>query len=183
MQARRRRDGFCVAPWPAPSFRIAARRPPEQRVPEDNVGNAVEQDEGAVRQLLQAPRVQASAVVVSEPLGVEPAVELVGSGRARQAEEAPVVLMPALGARPVPGGERSGLVEEEETRVATGRHRLAPASPELEPARDPATTVVASADLPILVVQAATVAEHEPSLGRLDQFAKRRDTVAQRHEF
>jgi hypothetical protein len=31
-------------------------------------------------------------------------------------------------------------------------------------------------------VQAATVAEDEPSLGRLDQLSQRRDAVAQRHQ-
>jgi hypothetical protein len=37
---------------------------------------------------------------VSETLGMEPPVELVGAPRAREIEEAAVVRVPALGARP-----------------------------------------------------------------------------------
>jgi hypothetical protein len=90
--------------------------------------------------------------------------------------------MPALGARAVPGGEGGRLVQKEEAGIASGRHRLAPTPPELEPARDPATAVMVPADPAILPVKPATIAKDESSLTRLDQLSHRRDTVAQRHQ-
>jgi hypothetical protein len=113
---------------------------------------------------------------------VQTPVELVGAGRIRAGEEAPVVIVPTLGARPVPGGEGGRLVQKEETGVTARRHRLAPTSPELEPARDPAAAIVGPPDPPILPVKPAAVAEDQSSLTRLDQLSERRNTVSQRHQ-
>src|SRR4051794_39908428 len=58
----------------------------------------------------------------------------------------PVVRVPALGARPVPGGERRRVVEEEETRGCRIRGR-APALRSAPPAASPGSGT-ASADAP-----------------------------------
>src|SRR5215469_4397119 len=117
-----------------------------------------------------------------EPLGVEAPVELVGAPGQSRGEEAPVVLVPALGAGTMPGGEGGGLVEKEEPGVAARRHRFAPAASELEPAGDPPAAVVVTEDPAVRSVQTAAVAEHEPSLARLDQLPEWCDAVLQRHQ-
>ena len=185
MEARRRRDDREATAWAAPRLLVAARRPAQEGASEHEPGRAVEQDERSVRELLRLPLVHAPpGDAVSEPLQMEPPVELVGARRAREAEEAAVVRVPALGARPVSCGERSGVVEEEEARVAARRHRSArpPATAELQPAGDPPLRLPLPPDDPGLVVEAATIAVDEPALGRLDQLAERRDAVAQRHQ-
>jgi hypothetical protein len=76
--------------------------------------------------------------------------------------EADVVLAAAESTGPVPGGERCRLVEEEELGEAAGlqQSRALPAA-KLEPARDPALSVVAAPDAAGLVVKAAAVSLHE----------------------
>lgn len=69
-------------------------------------------------------------------------------------------------------------VEEEETRIAAGRHRVGAAAPaELEPARDPPLPLPLPANLPLVVVQVATIAVDETALRRLDQRAERSDRL------
>jgi hypothetical protein len=114
-------------------------------------------------------------------LRVETTVELVGAGCLGVNEIAAVVLASALSARSVSGSERGRIIQEEEPGVTAGRHRLAPAPPKLEPARDPPATVVVPTYPALVVVQASTVAKDETSLRRLDQFSKRRDAIAERH--
>src|SRR6185437_3659558 len=97
--------------------------------------------------------------------------------------EAVVVLAPAERARAVAGGERGGLVDEEELgELARLHHRAALPAPELEPAGDPAAHSPAAADVPPVVVQAAAVAVDEPARRRRDQLPERRDPVSQRHQ-
>lgn len=147
------------------------------------MGGAPEQDERPIGQLLRSRLVQASAAdITSKTLRVQETVEFVGAGRICVGEEAPVVIVPALGARPVSGGEGGRFVQKEEPGVTAGRHRLAPTSPELEPARDPAAAIVGPPDPPILPVKPAAVAEDESSLTRLDQLSERRNTVLERHQ-
>ena len=116
-----------------------------------------------------------------DPFRVEAKVELFGTFRTSSAEVAAVILASAFGARPMSGSERGRLVQKEETGVAAWRHRLAPASPELEPAGDPPAAVMVTAYTAVVVVQPSAVAEDETSLGRLDQLSERRDPIAQRH--
>src|SRR2546430_17409757 len=98
-----------------------------------------------------------------DSLGVELGVDRVrsplpGMKLVPDREQPEVVLAPAERARPMSGRERGHLVEEEQARVAAGRHQRLPApTTELQPARDPALAVVAPADSPGLVVQAAAV--------------------------
>jgi hypothetical protein len=126
--------------------------------------------------------VQAPATdIESEPLRMQAPVEDVGAGRAGVIEEAPIVVVPAFGARPMPSRECCRIVQKEETGVAARRHRLAPTSPELEPAGDPAAAIMVSADQSILPVKPAPIPKDEPSLIRLDQRSQRRDPVTQRH--
>src|SRR5262249_4583238 len=105
-----------------------------------------------------------------------------GVVRAPEVGEAPIVLAAAERARPVPGGERRRLVEEEQLGEAARlqQRRPAPAA-KLELARDPAPHGEAAADRAGRVVQAAAVAVDEPALGRLDQLAERRDAILTRH--
>ena len=64
------------------------------------------------------------------------------------------------------GGERRRLVEEEELGEASGlQQRAALPAAELEPARDPAPSVVAAADPPGVVVEAATVPVDQAARG------------------
>src|SRR5205085_2936165 len=101
-----------------------------------------------------------------------------------EAEEAAVIRVPALGARPVSGSQRRSVVEEEEARVAARRYRPTyPASAaKLQPAGDPSPPLPVPADDPVFVVEAATIAVDEPALRRLDQIAERRHVGAQRHQ-
>ena len=80
------------------------------------------------------------------------------------------------------GGERRRFVEEEELGEASGlQQRTALPAAELEPARDPAPAVVAAADAPFVVVEAATVPVDQAARGVCDELAQRCDPVLQRH--
>ena len=97
-------------------------------------------------------------------------------------EETPVILAAAEGARTVSGGESRSLVEEEELGKAPGLHQRMPMpASKREPAGDPALAVVAAANAPARVVQAAAVPVDEAAGGVGDQLAERRDPVLQRH--
>ena len=131
------------------------------------------------RCLVQASRTGARVDALDVELGVD-RVGAVPAGMQTQPEryESVVVLPPAQGARPVAGGERSCLVEEEELREAAGLHqRLAVPAAELEPARDPALPVEAAPDPSRGVVEAAAVTVDEPAGGIGDELPERRHTV------
>src|SRR6185312_15828056 len=123
-----------------------------------------------------------------DALAVQAQVDRVGAGlTAVQAgpdrTEAVVVLAPAERARAVAGGERRGLVDEEELgELARLHHRAALPALELEPAGDPAAHRPAAADGPPVVVQASAVAVDEPARGRRDQLPERRDAVPEGHQ-
>jgi hypothetical protein len=74
-----------------------------------------------------------------------------------------------------------GLVEEEQLRVAPGRHDLPAASPELPHAVDPPLPDELAPDRARRVVQAASVAHERATRGRGDQLTERRDTVLAGH--
>ena len=96
--------------------------------------------------------------------------------------KADVVLATAQRARPVTGGERRRLIQEEELREPAGLHeRGSVPATKFEPTRDPAPAGVSAPDPPRCVVQASTIAVHEPSCRMRDQLAGGRDSVLERH--
>ena len=96
--------------------------------------------------------------------------------------EADVVLATAQRARPVAGGERRRLVQEEELReAARPKERSAVPALELEPARDPPARRVARPDPASVVVDAAAVPVDEPAGLDGDDLPERRDAILQRH--
>src|SRR5882762_11382634 len=96
-------------------------------------------------------------------------------------EESDVVLPAAERTRPVAGGERGRLVEEEQLRELAGlEERGAVPVLEAKPAGDPAPSAVAPDDPAALVVQAAAVPVDEAAGGCGDQLAERRDAVLAR---
>src|SRR5438067_12283535 len=120
-----------------------------------------------------------------DTLVVQPLVDRVGARRpeaelAPELEQAAIVVAAAERARPVPGGEGSGLVEEEQLGEAAGPQQRAAQATEREHARDPALAVIGAADPPIGVMEAAAVAVREAA-GRVgDQLAERSHPVLQR---
>jgi len=185
-ERRRRHDR--QAADPSPGRAVPGGRPGEERSGEDELRHAIVEDERTVRQLGEWLLVQPTlARPRDEPLVVQPQVDRVRARVARvqfapHGDEAVVVGPPALRARPVAGGERGRLVEEEERRVAPGLDdRVAAPAAELEPARDPAPPHERPAHLSPRVVQAAAVAVDEPARGRRDDLTERRDAVTQRH--
>jgi hypothetical protein len=75
------------------------------------------------------------------------------------------------------GGEGGRLVPEEELGVVAGAHELAPAALELEAAVDPALHLVVAADVPVLVVEVAAVAEEVTAVGDRDQLTEGVDAI------
>src|SRR5262249_60501871 len=113
---------------------------------------------------------------------VQPRVDLVRAARAGQLEK-PVVLLPAAeSARPVPGRERRGLVEEEQLREPPRlKERMPVPAAELQPARDPALPGVPPPDAPACVVEAAAVPVDEAAAWVRDEVAERRHSILERH--
>src|SRR5439155_16130606 len=121
--------------------------------------------EGPVGNLVdggQPPALTAGGGV--DALGVQDAVDLIGSGRRARMQpqpdlaEADVVLAAAQRAWPMAGGECGRLVEEEELGETPRLHeRRAVPAPEPQPAGDPAAAVEAPADAAGPVVQAAAI--------------------------
>jgi len=96
--------------------------------------------------------------------------------------EANVVLTTTESARPMAGGERGRLVEEEELREPAGLEEpRSPPAAKLEPAGDPAPPVVAPADAARLVVQTSAVAVDEATRRVGDQLAEWCHPILQRH--
>ena len=88
---------------------------------------------------------------------MKPPVHVVRGGpaesRARPGRlEAEVVLVTALGAGPMTGGEGDGLVEEEELGVRAGAHHHTPPPAEAGEARDPASPLSVANDATVGVV-------------------------------
>jgi hypothetical protein len=93
-----------------------------------------------------------------------------------------VVSSTALRARPMAGRHRSRFVEEEQLRVAPRRHEVRAASAsKLQAAGDPSLCGVAPANRTAVIVKAAAVAVHEPSLAARDQVAQGCDAILAWH--
>jgi len=122
-----------------------------------------------------------------DPLGMKPGVDLVRPRWPRvqfapDLDEPNVVLPPAHRAWPVSRGERGGLVEEEQLREpARLHHRRTVPPPEPKATRDPACAAEAPTDVAGLVVEAPSIAVHEPPRGVSDQLTERGHPVLQRH--
>ena len=132
---------------------IAGRRPAEEFPAPNQSWLAVVEDERPVRQFVERCVVVTLAAGVGiEPFAVELRVDRVGARLSRvdpapDLDEPVVVLAPAERARPVAGGERGRLVQEEQLGEAAGLHqRFAVPSAEPEPTGDPPFAVVAAAD-------------------------------------
>ena len=136
----------------------------------------LEQHVGAVREAA------VRRLVVALPFNMELLVDRIGPAPAEERLQLSVVLVAALAAGAMPGGECGRLVEEEELREAAGLEQRVPAAAlELEPAGDPALDRVGPADAAGVVVQAAAVAVDEAARRIRDQLAKGGDTVSERH--
>jgi 8-oxo-dGTP pyrophosphatase MutT (NUDIX family) len=167
---------------------VPARCPPGQLTVDDEVRCPAVQDERA-----GGERVDRSLVEPAPPrcrvqaLLVEPLIDGVGATIvcvqvAPHLDEPHVVLATALGTRPVPGGQRGRLVEEEQFGEAPRlQKRMAPPTAELEPARDPPLDGERPPDVARGVVQAPAIPVHEAARRIRDQLTQRRDPVPQRH--
>jgi hypothetical protein len=134
-------------------------------------------DEDAVGQGAEAGPVGSLASIGGEPVAVEDRVERAdpavggdaagGVPRPPRRDESAKVWPAALAARPVPGRQRRGLVEEEELRVAPRRHHGAPPALERQEARHPGPVAPDHPpdDAAGLVVEPAAVA-HQRAAGR-----------------
>ena len=124
----------------------------------------------------------------SQTLRVELCIDRVSVSEKAGVQVPPQILQPnvvassAERARAVPGGERGRFVEEEQFGEPTGLHQgLSVPATELEATCDPATRRVVSPYPAVLVVEAASVAEHESPRGIGDQLPERCDPVPERH--
>jgi hypothetical protein len=149
-------------------------------------------DEDAVGQGVEAGPVGSLASIGGEPVAVEDRVDRPDPPVAGDAaggvpgpprrDELAKVRPAALAARPVPGRQRRGLVEEEELRVAPGRHHGAPPSLEREEARHPGPVAPDHPpdDAAGLVVEPAAIAHQRAAGRRREQVAGGRDPVLER---
>ena len=144
-------------------------------------------DEDAIGQLTEQCRVGDASPVYKATLPVQHLVDVVcrrfrgkGAGRRPGRQERLIGGVPAFRARPVPGGQRDGLVEEEQFGIAAGPHDGPPAAAELQHARQPAADLVAPDQGQVLVVEHAPVAVHGPAVLGGDQLARGRYPVPQR---
>ena len=98
--------------------------------------------------------------------------------------QAVVVGSPAFGAGTMAGRQRGRLVEEEQLRVAAGRHEWGPTpSAKLQATGDPSLGCVEAANRAGVIVKAPAVAVDEASLGGRDQISQRRHAVLTWHAF
>jgi hypothetical protein len=144
-------------------------------------------DEDAIGQFTEQGRVGDTGPVGKAALPVQQLVDVVrrgfrgkGAGRRPGRPERLVGGVAAFCAGPVPGGQRDGLVEEEQFGVAAGPHEGPPAAAELQRARQPAADLVAPDQGKVLVVEHAPVAVHGPAVPGGDQLARGRHPVPQR---
>src|SRR5262249_58608982 len=111
--------------------RIAAGRQAEKLIPEQEVRLAADKHESPVWQLVEPGVVEPLLPGRREPLGMQLGVDRVGAALpgmelAPDLSEANVVLAAAQRTRPVSGGERRRLVEEEQLRELAGLHQGRP---------------------------------------------------------
>src|SRR5678815_3864150 len=87
-----------------------------------------------------------------------------------------------LGTGPMAGGQRDGLVEEEQLGVETRAHDSAPPPPEAGEARDPAPPLRVADDAPLRIVQPPAIAHEQAAALDGHEVAERRDAILQRHD-
>src|SRR5580704_10936203 len=150
---------------------VAFRSPKPQGTVMDKVGAPFEPDEATIGQRAHLRLVSDFLPSVADPRRVQFQIHLVGirqlsltfttSPRLLESVEP---FTAALGTWSVPGGERHGLVEEEQLRVAPlGHHDSVPPS-KFQNARNPAPAFETARDLAIAVVdRTAAVAHHRPA--------------------
>jgi hypothetical protein len=92
-----------------------------------------------------------------------------------------VVRVPALAARPVPGGQADGVVEEEQRRPPARPREPHPPPAERGAADDPQIAAVVAHVAAVVVDEAAAVAGEATPLRHGVQRAERVDAVRQRH--
>jgi hypothetical protein len=144
-------------------------------------------DEGAVGKITQERLVRGAFTVDQAALGVQDGVHVVGARFRRESHrccpcgpELLVVGVPAFGARTMPGGQRDGLIEEEQFGVSPWLQDLPASAPEFQHADQPATHLVAPDQDEVVVVQDAPVAVHGSAVLGGDQVTGGCDPVAQR---
>jgi len=121
---------------------VALRGPAQERIAADGESCAVERDDGAIRQAVDAAPMPALGAA-PQPLAVEHLIHLRGARTAAQTvRDTPIMgktfrfLSPAFEAGPVAGGERGRLVEKKQLGVESSPHVAMP-SFEREHAADP----------------------------------------------
>src|SRR5690606_27169105 len=120
------------------------------------------------RQRIESPAPCALATIGADPLVVQHGVdaggerpwgvEAIGIGARPGPDELAIARPAAVGARPVPCGERGGLVQEEELGPVAGTEHLATPAPEVQRAGDPRLAAPLRDDLAPVVVEDAAVA-------------------------
>jgi hypothetical protein len=104
---------------------------------------------------------------------------LMGSGPAMT--EMLILKVAALGAGPVSGRQCGCLVKEEELGIRSRLHDGAVPATELEAADQPSPALAIPDDPLLRIVEHASIAEHQASLGHRLEVAQGRDTVLSRH--
>src|ERR1700742_3676434 len=179
-----RDQGRRATSWPREPNAIGVRLPiPDGEVVADDYGGpGVRLDErsvgyprpiGTMRQGVGALAVQLSVYVSG---GRRSAI----MGLTPECSKAAVRAVPAFRAGPVPGGEGSSLVEEEQQGTAVGLPLRSSATLKLQSARDPGLVLVIAYDVTTAapLMQPATIAHPGPSSRRSNDFAERGDAIA-----
>jgi hypothetical protein len=168
---------------------VTGQRPRPQPTADEQAHVAAGPDHDTVGQL---PGVHGAGDLTPcsvDPLTVQYRVHLADPGPAGQPPrrlpcrgESEEVRTATVATRPVPGGQGGRLIEKEQRRPPTRRHRIAPDILPVQHAADPRLRMpAANPQLTALPVQAATIAHHQAT-GRIrDDFARRQHPVLERH--
>jgi hypothetical protein len=183
----RRDDGHRGTGSDGPPVPVASRRPGQQPAAEHQPGRPVHLHHRAVRDFYQRGPVGAPDPRPGQPVVVQAGVDRLHvphaaalRGRPR-ALEGLVVAVAALAARPVPGGQPGGLVEEEQLGQPARRPlRPAPALV-LQHADGPGPAAGVAHQPAPGVVQHAPVPPEHPTIGHRDQVSARGHPVLPRH--
>jgi len=182
-----RREEGDAARAPGAALRVPGRSPAQHRTAEHEPRSIRLDDEGPVGEVVEPGSMEASIPRPGvDPLEVELHIDRVRTDRVTVAispdvREPDVVLASAERTWAVTRRERGSLVQEEQLRELARLQQRAPVpAPELQPAGDPPAYRPRSSNAPEIVVQAATVAVHEPSCGVRDELAEGRHAVLER---
>jgi hypothetical protein len=96
--------------------------------------------------------------------------------------EALVITMTALGARPMAGGERCRLVEEEKLGIRMRPQHLTPTPAKRCATGDPAPHLPGAHKVSSVIVQYASIAHQRATLWYSHDLAKGRHPILQRHK-